>query len=265
MIPYIKTSDVVTFVGEDFTPQQFSTNHPKFAELMEIINGDPTPDAFAALEKILRPAAMFDREYTDGVVSLKLKSGSLVCTVEDEVYVLNSTLESYAVGALQEKTGLDPLLKFIYKLSQNPSKEIADELWDFITACGLCLTPEGNFLAYKNVNNDFTSAYDGKTDNTPGTVLKMIRTNVDHDRNRTCSKGFHFAAWGYLQHYASGRKTVILSISPADVVAIPTDYNFQKGRACRYKVIREVRQPEELKGLFLYDEGDADFDDEEHF
>jgi hypothetical protein len=73
-----------------------------------------------------------------------------------------------------------------------------------------------------------------------------------HDPNQTCASGLHFAAWGYLQHYAPGRKTVLLSISPEDVVSIPTDYNNMKGRACRYKVLREVDQPEELKDLHLY-------------
>jgi hypothetical protein len=32
---------------------------------------------------------------------------------------------------------------------------------------------------------------------------------------------------------------MIVKINPADVVAIPTDYNNQKGRCCRYEVVDE--------------------------
>lgn len=265
MIPHIKSSDVVTYVDKDYTPKQFSTNHPKYAELMEIINSPATLSAYEKLENILEPRTLFEGVHTDGIVTLEFTGSALVCKVEDEEYRLNNALVNAAIAMATEHQDMGPLLKFIYKLSQNPSKDVSHQLWDFITACGLCLTPEGNFLAYKNVNTDFTSAYDGKTDNTPGTVLKMIRTNVDHNPDRTCSKGLHFAAWGYLSSYASGRKTVILSISPADVVSIPTDYNNQKGRACRYKVIREVRQPEELKNITLYEEGDDSFDEEDYY
>jgi hypothetical protein len=39
---------------------------------------------------------------------------------------------------------------------------------------------------------------------------------------------------------------MILKISPADVVSIPTDYNNSKGRTCKYEVIGELGvNPEE--------------------
>ena len=33
---------------------------------------------------------------------------------------------------------------------------------------------------------------------------------------------------------------MIVKINPRDVVSIPTDYDFSKGRACRYEVIAEL-------------------------
>jgi len=57
---------------------------------------------------------------------------------------------------------------------------------------------------------------------------------------------------------------VIVKIDPADVVSIPSDYNNQKGRCCKYMVIREVELqdrsheslPEErIEGIVLQDPG----------
>jgi hypothetical protein len=64
---------------------------------------------------------------------------------------------------------------------------------------------------------------------------------VDDDANRTCSSGLHFCSQDYLSHFGgSDSRVVIVKINPRDVVSIPTDYDFSKGRCSRYEVIGEV-------------------------
>lgn len=138
------------------------------------------------------------------------------------------------------RLGLDvqPMVKFIDNLMQNPSKRAVDELFGFLEACTLPITPDGHFLAYKRVREDYLDCHSGTMDNSVGNVLEMDRNAVDDDKNRTCSAGLHFCSFDYLKSF-SGERIVIVKINPKDVVAIPADYNNSKGRTCRYEVVGE--------------------------
>ena len=138
------------------------------------------------------------------------------------------------------RLGLDvqPMVKFIDNLMQNPSKRAVDELFGFLEACTLPITPDGHFLAYKRVREDYLDCHSGTMDNSVGNVLEMDRNAVDDDKNRTCSSGLHFCSFDYLKSF-HGERIVIVKINPKDVVAIPADYNNSKGRTCRYEVVGE--------------------------
>lgn len=258
MIPHIltKTSLVITGLsGQEVT--SIDRNNPDFEEIYSIVNEqDISEHLLKRLIRLTSPGTRLKEICSeDKTVQMTItEHGTLKIIAGDSEYFPPASLAQAIFQVYELKGDLKPLANFVAKLANNPRKEVADELWDFINVCGLTLTEDGNFLAYKNVNSDFTSIYDSKTDNTPGTVLSMRRQDVEHNPDKTCSAGLHFAAWGYLSHYSSGGKTVLLSISPEDVVSIPSDYNNMKGRAWRYKVLREVKQPEELKNYALYND-----------
>lgn len=265
MIPYIETPYGVTFHGKNGIPQQVHKNHPNFNKIIDIVKGDDSSDeVFDVLVRLMKPIETIrDIAKTCDTLLRMTSNGRLYCVVDDYEVSLPHNLATYVLKMQEENNDLTPIANFIAKLVRNPRKEVVDELWGFISACGMCLTPQGNFLAYKNVRNDFKSIHDNRFDNSPGKVLKMPRSAVEHDPQRTCAQGLHFAAWGYLSHYSDvNGKTVLLSISPEDVVSIPADYNNMKGRACRYKVLREVDRPEELKNTILFDEDDADWNED---
>lgn len=134
---------------------------------------------------------------------------------------------------------VDPMVRFIENLMQNPSKRAVDELFGFLDACNLPITEDGHFLAYKRVRADYKDCHSGTLDNSVGKVLSMERNLVDEDKNNTCSYGLHFCSYNYLSHFG-GERIVVLKINPADVVAIPADYNNSKGRTCRYEVVDEI-------------------------
>lgn len=153
------------------------------------------------------------------------------------------------------RIGLDvkPMVKFIERMMKNPSRRAVQELFGFMEACSLPITEDGYFLAYKRVRGDYKSVHDGKTDNSIGTIVQMERNMVDEDANRTCSYGLHFCSYDYLKHF-SGERIVVLKIDPADVVAIPTDYNNSKGRACKYEVVGEIPLNEYNQPAYTLDE-----------
>ena len=109
------------------------------------------------------------------------------------------------------------------------------------------LTPDGNFLAYKSVREDFTDWHSGKFDNNVGNTLEMTRNSVCDDANIGCSDGFHAGSLEYARDFGSSGNLMIVEIDPSDVVSVPTDCNCQKLRTCKYKVVslfeRKLEEP----------------------
>jgi hypothetical protein len=268
MIPFIETPSFMVYTALDGTPRQVNNTHRNFNAILAMVKSVKTYEQLIAaelrLEELLAPINVLKR--IAGIKGSELcidNHRNITLKVDNKAVVIPTALSSYISTLYQEGGNLKPLVCFLKKMSKNPDQDIAQQIWGFISVCGLCLTPDGNFLAYKNVKYDFKSIHDGRTDNSPGTVVSMPRGNVERDPKRTCAKGLHFAAWGYLRHYSLGGKTVLVSTSPEDVVSVPTDYNNQKGRACKYKIIREVSQPEELKDKVIFNDiSDTDDSDD---
>jgi hypothetical protein len=153
---------------------------------------------------------------------------------------VHSTLATRVLSFLENGLDCVHLFKFILKLNLNPSKRAVDELYTFLEHRALPITDNGNFLAYKAVNSDYTDKYSGKFLNTIDAVLEMPRNKVDDDKNVGCSYGFHAGTIEYAKQFSGGAgRIVIVEINPSDVVSIPTDCEFQKLRTCKYKVVGE--------------------------
>lgn len=140
---------------------------------------------------------------------------------------------------LEEGFNIDPLIKFLENLMQNPSHVAVNELYLWLEKSNLAITDDGHFLAYKRVNDNYTDCHTGTISNKVGQKPSMPRNQVDDNRNNVCSRGLHFCSEEYLRSF-SGARLMLLKINPADVVSIPSDYNNAKGRCWTYEVIAEV-------------------------
>jgi hypothetical protein len=164
-----------------------------------------------------------------------------------------------------------PLLKFAENLQSNPSFRAVNELYQFLEKNDHPLTENGNFIAYKRVRGNFKDIHSNTFDNSVGNVLEVPRNEVDEDSSRTCSHGLHVANWEYAhtQFASNDRDTDIMlevEVNPADVVAIPSDYNQAKMRVCKYKVLGVVTTPfEPSQSLRVIDKANYDqsYNDEE--
>lgn len=144
------------------------------------------------------------------------------------------------------------ILNFLEKLYNNPSKDSIQSLWDFVTNHKLRLTPDGDFLAFKGLREDYTSVHSGEgivnnkyysnnyLNNSIGNVIEMPRSSVENNRNIGCSTGLHAGSFEYAKGFSSG-KLVIVSINPRDVVSVPVDSKYAKLRISRYTVVGEVK------------------------
>ena len=133
------------------------------------------------------------------------------------------------------------LLNFFANMLTNPSSASVQEGFDFLKHKNMPITPDGHFLAYKTVKEDFTDKYSGKVDNSVGAVVEMPRNQVDDNRGNECSYGYHVGALSYAGPggwYNSDEDNVmIVKINPRDIVSVPEDHNATKMRVCRYEVV----------------------------
>jgi len=162
---------------------------------------------------------------------------------------MHGVLVDRMVDMLNADIDIGYLVAFMKNLDLNPDRRAVEELYGFLEASRLPITPDGHFLAYKRVRDDYMDIYTGKMDNSVGQVVEMKRHQVNSDKNQTCSSGLHFCAREYLRAYgtSAGNATMVVKINPRDVVSIPVDYNNAKGRACRYEVVDELVHSDEEK------------------
>ena len=167
----------------------------------------------------------------------------------DEIHIDNKPLPkaiASRVLTLFRKGGfnLDPVFRLLENIEANPEEFSRNELYLFLEQNHLPFTPDGHFLAYKMVLANGYDIFTGKTNlHKLGETVSMNRSDVDPDRNRTCSTGLHFCSYEYLNKAYSQSpdyRLLVLKINPADVVSIPSDYNNAKGRTWKYVVVEEM-------------------------
>ncbi len=177
---------------------------------------------------------------------MKEKSQGLLDIIDGVVYLdnkpIHGALGQRFVEFINNKIDLDPLLNFCRKLRKNPSKASIDQLFGFLDANKHPITKTGNFIAYKKIRSDFKDFHSGTFDNSPGAVLEMPRAQVNENPTQTCAAGLHVANWDYAYNSFHGGNGLMVEVEvdPADVVAVPIDYNQGKMRTCSYTVIKVI-------------------------
>lgn len=231
-VPFTITPHAVTVVVGN-RPKVVSNTHPNYYKLgIELRKAVHDVDLIADLADISRFVARVthgDVQIADGAVRWR---GTQVKNV-----IADKLIEMLTLGY-----DLAPLANFLAKVMLNPLQTAIDELYLWLESGNQPITPEGNVLAFKKVSSNYLDIYSGTIRNAVGDQPSVPRETVDPDRNRTCSTGLHFCSFNYLGQYGTsdGSRIMIVEIDPADIVAIPSDYNNQKGRTWTYKVVGEV-------------------------
>jgi hypothetical protein len=188
--------------------------------------------------------------------------------VEDgEVYFKDEIVHGHVVGRIldlmSDEKPYKSVIRFLDKLMGNPSRRAVNELYAFLEHKSMPLTPEGNFLAYKGVREDFTDWYSGKFTNKVGDVNEMPRRGVCDDYNIGCSSGFHAGSLEYAKGYGNGGNLMVVEIDPSDVVSVPHDCDQQKLRTCKYKVVALFEKKLEESVVYPNDDGTIHYEDDE--
>lgn len=243
-VSYIYTSENISaFVnGRVFTVHN---SNPKFAAVLEALKANQTDNELFNLFKEAEAIANYlNKAATPG-------EGEVVFVHGDTVYIHGEPASGPIVDKIRQfrAEGLDarPLVNYLKKLADNPSRRAVEELYTFLERENLPITPEGNLLAYKAVNNAWNDKHTGKISNAIGNVLEMPRNQVSDDCNAGCSYGYHAGSLKYVRSFAcgygkpDGDRIIIVEIDPRDVVSIPKDSEYSKMRVCKYKVTAEFQ------------------------
>lgn len=256
----IKTNESLTAVI-DGTPFTISVDHPSFNNAVKALSRNDIPLLHATLDLATAIQNKFEACQVGG---LTIEDGNVLYNGEPiHNYVVDKILEF-----MKEGLPFKPLVNFLDKLLENPSRRAINELYTFLEHKNMPICEDGDFLAYKSVRNDYTDHHSGSFSNHVGAVLSMPRNAVCDDADVGCSYGFHAGSHEYASSFGGGdSKLLIVKINPADVVSVPKDCECQKLRTSRYEVLKEAtgiyRSPMAKDGEDYYaeDEGYDDYDD----
>jgi hypothetical protein len=238
LIPYRISNKTVSFVlrGKQYN---IASDHPHYDQIVLALVDDE-PAKLDQLVNIRNAISLF----TMGTIEIK-DDGAVYCRGRKVSNKLAARIMQHYEEYKDTPALMSSLVKFAEKLSENPTADVRDDLYDWLMTGGTPLYPDGDFAAYKVVRADFTSIHKGPygEDQSPGTLVEMPRHECDDNRDQTCSSGLHFCSYDYLSVIGANdvyNKVILLKINPADVVAIPTDYGMTKGRTSRFFVVEEV-------------------------
>lgn len=265
-IPYIYRESQITFLHAG-KPYTLFKDSPFYQKVMDALST-------SSWEKVLK--------YLDLETCLKDFFGSIPSRDKNLAGPLlngecdRKFLIEKLYSAIEKELPIMPLVNFIKKLSENPSKRSADQLYNFLEYKSLPITPEGNVIAFKGVGNDYYSVHGntktkvlkGKVDgsgriyNAEGQEIEVDRLHVDPDPSKHCSHGLHVGSYNYAKSW--GSKTMVVEFNPKDAVSVPNDCECQKLRLSKYKVLSEiVSGDDEQFGRDIYDYGSNEGESEE--
>lgn len=235
-ITYIATESGIAAVinGEQYT---ITSDNPSYGQVLEAIKACEDPvyiaDLFVAANAIKR--FMNSAGGPGDWITVDVDNGELFYNGEP----VHNHVVDRILAFIEQGLPPEPLLNFLGRLLQNPSKRAIEELYRFCEHKALPITPEGKLLAYKGVNSDYTDVHTRQFINRPGAEFSMLRNLVDDDARRACSNGFHVGSLEYATGF--GSRTVIVEVDPADVVSVPFDCDGQKMRVSKYRVVCDYK------------------------
>lgn len=225
----------------------FDSNHPKYTELVNAVISDQEDLVLDTLNdkgKIL--------SWSEG--NFELKDGFITYKGRQ----LENVLSDYVLGMIEKKIDYSSMLKFVENLYLNPSRNVLERLYKFLSHKNFPITPDGHFLGYKAVRSDFLDKHSGKFDNSVGKTVSIDRNEVDENMQVNCSYGLHVGTINYVKGFANhGDKIIIVKVNPADVVAVPYA-DAQKLRCCKYEVVDLYKEPLDSVYNDDYEEDDDD-------
>lgn len=222
MLTYLILNDSV-IIGRQGKLDNISSSDSRYEKILCAIRENRLNDIDEIIDELSSPFF--------GHARLSLVDG-LVCI---DAKPLPEELSKRVLDFKEKKLPFDFLLKFWDNLKLNPSFNSRKMLYKFLEHNGHPITPDGCFIAYRGVTNDFKDMHTNTFDNSIGSICEVDRSEVDDNPENTCSFGLHVACYQYAHDF--GPTVIEVKVNPKDVVAVPKDYNGTKMRVSKFEVL----------------------------
>lgn len=254
-LSFISTS---TFINLNFSRKKyniknnliFNKNHSNFEKVNKLLQETITTDLYKNKQRVTKDVYDQFILYQDKYAHIQTWSNNkLTISRSGAIYEgkkLNSTIENFLVTQFlnnpEDTEAFEAWENFLgASLQENLDSKIKDRLFLFLQKKDLKINKDGRVLAWKVITSNYKDKYSRSIDNSVGTTVSIPRNQVDSDDSSTCSYGLHVCSFDYLSHFSSyGDIVVQVEIDVKDIIAIPIDYEGDKIRVCKYKVISEV-------------------------
>ena len=224
-MPYILTGESITLMI-DSAPVTVTISDPYWEEIISAVRNR---DWDTAVKLANKPAVV--KDFGKGHLEIK----------NDAVYYKGTQIHNYVVGRIfdfiNEGLDVEPLVNFMNKLMENPSKHCVDELLEFLEHGNMPVDADGDFYAYKAVTSDWMDKHSQSIRNMVGDVVSVTRNQVDDNSDHACSMGLHAGSLQYVKGFGdTSDRLILVKINPKDVVSVPK-HDTSKLRCCRYTVV----------------------------
>jgi len=222
-----------------------SVTHPSYHEMRELILARPLNE----------PALLQTLNITDKIAHL-LEGKVRVDLEEGKVWYNDTEFHDPAfceriLRLMSEGQDVSYLVNFLNNLGQNPEFRAIMETFKFICQEGMPITPDGCFLGYKGVRDDFYDEWSGTIDNTPdGRRVEYDRAKVCNNPNNSCAQGLHVGSHRYASNWS--QRVVLVKVNPKDVVSVP-NHDCEKMRVCGYWILKEFGKDRDVLKGEVYD------------
>lgn len=233
---YFKTKDKISVVLANGSICEWSSSNSQFSKINKMVEAED----WIEIENFIQA----DKNIIGSEKLVLNDKGNLEVTTKKKKIEVDKDNRFTKLCSLIKENGttdadLKPVIPFLKKVAENTFIDATKEIYDYCKNMDFEITKDGNILAFKVVNSSMKAKYDNETEYKLGKYTEV--ENFDTDRNTHCSRGLHFCARGYLNSYAEPNDVVlILEIDPRDIVSIPTDCDFKKGRCRKCKVVRII-------------------------
>ena len=233
---YAVTKKQITVI-KDGESRSIVKGYPQFNEIKESLVDNDFSDMILAEVWDLMNLPKYIETFTQGSLMIDHEKG----TVHYGNFLIENSLSDQLIKMLNEGVDVKGFCKFAELLLENPKETVIEELYAFLDHNSISINKDGMIEAYRSITLDWKDHHTGTMDNSIGTTVKMPRTMVDDNPERTCSKGLHVAAFDYANDFHQNNSRLVkVLVNPSHVVSVPVDYDGQKLRCCEFKVVEEV-------------------------
>ena len=237
-VPYtINETTITCYIGTEI--KTIARDHAHAKQIIQALREGAPPSVLSQLFDKVKAMRVFMHG------NVKIEGNKVFYKGKELHNVMVDRIQSFMADGLPYKS----MVKFLDKLMQNPSYRSVELLYSFLEHVALPITPDGDFLAYKAIRNDWTDKHTGTISNHIGALVQEDRNKISDDPQSACSKGLHCGSINYVTGFSCGYGTpggdriVLVKVNPKDVVCVPYDCSCEKVRCCEYRVMAEYKDP----------------------